>query len=240
MGSSFRRDSLEQAEAILLPTRYRRFLLEALTLAREGWQDSDVKTLIERVQCLDSVSPANPEEARAQYLEFRNDLKAADFWSRLLSDRESSDRYSLVQGLADALTPLQNLDPTRVSYGIALPLPAASNAEGMEVGILLELVFALLRRPGVWPSFLWSSGGPDSHPRLLVFYNLPSPKSFTVLVDREADDDSVYDLGNLQLSARESLKNKMQESLKETLDKEEASMAELLRALEYNHPGILK
>jgi len=215
----------------LLPLRYGGFLDRARVLASSSQEHPDVGALLGEIDRLADLERPGWAETGARYRNLLASTSLQDFWGGVLRPEvDHGDPVAVVQGLAEVLLPFRGSDPGRLAYALALPSAAAREEEGrLAAAVWLDLVGTCLGDGLTGRPFtcFWSLD--DGRPaRLFLFFGELFPGAFRSLADPKADEETVYDLGNIGDSMIGKLRANAAAGLLRLLEEADGTLAEFL------------
>lgn len=208
----------------LVPHIFRNFFLDTADIVTAKWKHEPLTRLTSRV---DGISRRDTGLTRRQLLDSQNEplrqMTLVEFWQKAFGANEAPTPEQLFGTLIDTLKTVIRRGPSRISWGLRLPLPESGEPRLLVI-FWLQLIDAMLG--GNWRAhYFWNGAGAQHPARLTVFFR-PLPGSFLLqLLNPGIDDGSIFDL------ARESAKtepNGFAPELKQLLARADANMLEVL------------
>lgn len=209
----------------LVPHIYRNFFQESAEICSARWSQEPLSLLTGRI---DRISRRDTGLTRRQLLDSQieplKSLSLGEFWQSTFAGATASSRVRLFDTLFGALNTVALRGPSRISWGLRLPLPTLGEP-GPWVMFWLQLIDALLAGHDWRASYFWNAAGELHPPRLTVFFR-PLPGSFLLqLLNPAVDDGSIFDLVREGTKPGEAC---CSPELTQLLARDEVSMLELL------------
>lgn len=209
----------------LVPHIFHNFFQETAEIVTAKWRHEPLTRLTSRV---DGISRRDTGLTRRQLLDSQNEplrqITLGEFWQSAFDGADAPTPEQLFGTLIDTLKTVVRRGPSRISWGLRLPLPAAGEPRLLVI-FWLQLIDAMLGECNWRAHYFWSGAGEQHPARLTVFFR-PLPGSFLLqLLNPSIDDGSIFDVTRESAKAKES---NCAPELKKLLARSEASMLEVL------------
>jgi type VI secretion system protein ImpM len=157
-------------EESLLPLVLENFFDRAEEVACSGWQGTDLKSFLSRIEAL--PAQADWEAGRKAALDFEAEETTRELWERLFGSSEDPRKYLLLRNLVETLQ-----TPSVPRYVLRFPKIAGER----DVAFWLRLARRLGRRPGLPTLTFWSRARDGAKGELAVMYDLLKANYFMPL-----------------------------------------------------------
>lgn len=218
-------DDLLREMQPLVPYIFQNFFQETAEIVTAKWSHEPLTRLISRV---DGISRRDTGLTRRQLCDSQivllRDISLGQYWQSAFAGAEAPTPEQLFSTLIDTLKTVLRRGPSRISWGLRLPLSESAEPR-LQVMFWLQLLDAMLGQCPWRAHYFWNGAGPQHPARLTVFFR-PLPGSFLLqLLNPTVDDGSIFDL------TRESIKTRQYNcdpELQQLLTRSETTMLEVL------------
>jgi|GEM_PF-2115879 len=218
-------DHLLREMQSLVPHIFQNFFQETAEIITAKWNHEPLTRLTGRV---DGISRRDTGLTRRQLLDSQiaplREITLGEFWQSAFSGGNKPTPVQLFSTLIDTLKTVLRRGPSRISWGLRLPLPESGEPR-LLVMFWLQLIDAMLGECPWRAHYFWNGAGPQ-HPAQLTIFFRPLPGSFLLqLLNPSVDDGSIFDLTRESIKTRET---NCDPELKVLLARSEATMLEVL------------
>jgi len=159
--------------------------------AREAGSVREVVTAVGRSG--EAIPPFEKRALLAREMEIMSAMSMKNFWVDLLPGADEDARAVFVKTVATTFNTVSRRGPSRVNWGVRLPLPSKGDAMPY-VMFWLQLAEALIGGRGWRAQCFWHEGQGGLPPRLSIFFK-PVPASYFVsMFDMGRSDGAVLDV----------------------------------------------
>lgn len=209
----------------LIPHIFQNFFLETAEILTAKWNHEPLTRLTGRV---DGLSRRDTGLTRRQLLDSQitplREIRLEDFWNSAFPGAVKPTPVHLFSTLIDTLKTVLRRGPSRIGWGLRLPLPESAEPR-LVVMFWLQLIDAMLGECSWRAHYFWNGAAPGHSARLTVFFR-PLPGSFLLqLLNPTVDDGSIFDLTRESMKTRQSNCNP---ELKQLLSGLDTTMLEVL------------
>ncbi|MBI5199444.1 MAG: type VI secretion system-associated protein TagF [Nitrospirae bacterium] len=208
----------------LVPTIFSEFLSQAEEIIQKGWEDTDVKGLISKINQINLPAYSSLDEFQQGYINYLKTQTNQGFWEGLLGDFHDRKKYIILHTLVEVLSPLRSQYSQRLTWGLRFPLSSRPEDHVHEISLWLDITLYLLGNLSIVPNLFWSQGSVKAGAGLFLYFREPPPKSYIHLLCPDVEDDSLCDLAR----SRMKLTDPIIQRYKSLLDTPDISLQDLL------------
>jgi type VI secretion system protein ImpM len=198
----------------LIPVLFADFLSRAHQFVRRAMNGLEMKTLADEAQALSIPVLGSRETAESDYTQFLERTLLREFCRQVLGQKNGSLNSTVLENLAEILSPLRDRSLARLTIGLQFPLSSSVQSGCTETSFWVQLSMRLLNQTSGMPILFWTADERQQGSRLFLFFRQPSPKIFAQLVRPAMESDTMCVLADQNsLPARGSVAARHRELL---------------------------
>lgn len=181
------------ANRATLPLVHRDFYMESEALIESAPALASVPVLAGKLDALAAETPSHRQrDLLGHQIRLLESVPLKSYWTGLEALVTERERFWCT--FYDIMKNAKKRGPSRIHWGIRIPLPAASDQTPF-VTFWVQMVEAILEDRFWRAHYFWNKGTDEHHACLTLFFRPLPPSYLAPLINPQLDDNAVFDLG---------------------------------------------